>query len=99
MTSSASNVIVPCAVRVAIENDALRVELTDGREIAVPLEWYPRLLNGRFVERMDWRLIDEGRGIHWPQLDEDIEFSGLLAGRRSSESPTSLARWLAGRSV
>jgi uncharacterized protein DUF2442 len=42
-------------------------------------------------------LIGAGQGIHWPRLDEDISVEGLLAGRRSRESPAALARWLASR--
>lgn len=82
------------ARRVSVVDDALAVELVDGRTISVPVAWYPRLAQGNATERSDWRLIGEGEGIHWPDLDEDISVEGLLAGRRSGESQASFRRWL-----
>jgi hypothetical protein len=82
------------AVDVSVDDEALRVELADGRTLLVPLEWYPRLLHGTSEERNRWNLIGKGEGIHWPDLDEDISIEGLLAGRSSGESQRSLARWL-----
>ena len=82
---------------VRVTNDRLFVELTDGREISVPLSWYPRLSNGRPDERERWEPIGRGDGIHWPELDEDLSVEGLLAGRRSGETEQSLKRWLAAR--
>jgi hypothetical protein len=79
---------------VRVTDDQLIVELTDGRELAVPLSWYPRLEYGRPDERAHWELIGRGDGIHWPDLDEDISVEGLLAGRRSGERPESIERWL-----
>jgi hypothetical protein len=78
-------------------DDALVVELTDGRTLAVPLDWYPRLVHGTPAERNNWRPIGDGEGIHWPDLDEDIEVEGLMLGARSGESEQSFARWLASR--
>jgi len=75
----------------------LSADLVDGRVISVPLAWYPRLEHGSPQERDNWRLIGEGEGIHWPELDEDISIEGLLAGRPSGESQASLKRWLAAR--
>lgn len=75
-------------------DDALTVDLTDGRTITVPITWFPRLVNGTSSERANFRLIGGGSGVHWPDLDEDISVASLLAGRRSSESQDSLARWL-----
>jgi hypothetical protein len=88
---------LPLARRVECSDDTLTVELSDGRTLSVPLDWYPRLLHGTPEERQDWELIGEGDGIHWPDLDEDISVEGLLAGRRSAESQPSLQRWLAAR--
>jgi uncharacterized protein DUF2442 len=85
------------AVRVVVKSDTLAVELVDGRTVEAPIAWYPRLLHGTPPERSRWRLIGEGEGIHWPALDEDISVEGLLAGRPSAESQTSLRRWLAAR--
>lgn len=77
--------------------DALVVELVDGRTLTVPLAWYPRLLHGTPAERAHWRLIGNGMGVHWPDLDEDISVEGLLAGRRSGETVASIKRWLEAR--
>jgi uncharacterized protein YegP (UPF0339 family) len=65
---------------VRFTDDELVVALTDGRTLAVPLVWYPRLLNASEEHRRDWRLIGDGEGIHWPQIDEDVSAAGLLRG-------------------
>ncbi len=80
-------------------DDSLVVDFDDGRTISVPLAWYPRLLNGTANERKNWRLIGNGEGIHWQDLDEDISAEGLLAGRASNESQHSLKRWLEERAT
>lgn len=63
----------------------------------MPLVWYPRLVDATLEERNSWELIGSGEGIHWDGIDEDISVEGLLAGRHSGESQTSLKRWLEGR--
>ncbi len=73
------------AHKVVVGKDLLTVDLMDGRTITAPLLWYPRLWHGTL--------------IHWPDLDEDLSVSGILAGRRSGESPQSLKRWLAERAT
>ncbi len=85
------------ATQVSVTDDALTVELADGRSISAPLAWYPRLLHGTVEERSRWQLIGQGRGIHWPDLDEDISVENLLAGRPSAESQHSLKKWLGRR--
>lgn len=80
MSSSAVR-IEPRAVEVACTTDALHVRLADGRELAVPLEWFPRLRKASPEQRARYRLIGDGIGIHWPELDEDISVEGLLATR------------------
>jgi len=97
MSSSLVENRTALAVSVEVSNDALSVELADGRSIAVPLDWYPRLAHGTAVERKTWRLIGGGRGIHWPALDEDISVVNLLAGQPSAESQASFKKWLTGR--
>ncbi len=77
--------------------DTLTVDLMDGRSVSVPLAWYPRLSHGTIAERQNWRIVGRGEGIHWPDLDEDISVDGLLAGRASSESQSSLEKWLRSR--
>jgi hypothetical protein len=85
------------ALSVAITEDTLAVDLADGRSIAVPLEWFPRLVHGNPKERNHWRLIGQGIGINWPDLDEDISVENLLRGQASGESQKSLKRWLEAR--
>ena len=97
MPTSTSDLPGARAVDVNITQDELTVQLEDGRTLAVPLVWYPRLLHGSNRERARWRFIGRGIGIHWPSLDEDISVEGLLAGRRSGESQESLKRWFAKR--
>jgi hypothetical protein len=82
---------------VTTSDEALIVDLADGRTITVPLVWFPRLAHGTPAERANWRLVGGGAGIHWPDLDEDISVASLLAGRRSGETQESLRRWLQAR--
>jgi hypothetical protein len=67
----------PKAVR--FDDDRLWVDLTDGRVIAVPLAWFPRLLNASPQQREQVEL--SRYGLHWEVLDEDISVATLLAGR------------------
>ena len=71
--------LVVLITEVSFEDDMLQVFLTDGREIRVPLEWFPKLRDGSPEQRQNWRLIGKGVGIHWPELDEDISLDGLLS--------------------
>jgi Protein of unknown function (DUF2442) len=66
------------AVDVDVSSEALRIVLADGRELAAPLEWFPRLRDATVEQRSNWRLIGGGQGIHWPDLDEDIAVATLL---------------------
>src|SRR5580698_3717349 len=97
MSTSNTEIRTVLATNVSVGEDALVVELSDGRAITVPVAWFPRLANGTPAERQIWRLIGKGEGIHWPDLDEDISVESLLAGRGSGESHDSLRRWLNGR--
>ena len=97
MSSSEVEARTALATGVEVSDDTLAVELADGRTIAVPLAWYPRLAHATVAERNAWRLIAGGRGIHWESLDEDVSVSNLLAGQPSGESQSSFKKWLAGR--
>src|SRR6266446_2954609 len=97
MSSSTVESREALATGVTISEDTLSVELADGRTIAAPLAWYPRLVHATAEERSSWRLIGGGRGIHWPALDEDVSVANLLAGQPSAESQRSFKKWLAGR--
>ena len=85
------------AREVEVKEDTLVVSLTDGRVISVPLAWFPRLWYGTPAERAQFEIIGDGNYIHWPVLDEDLSITGILAGRRSKESPESLRKWLDSR--
>ena len=98
MTFSAGESRVPAAVDLILTDDTLSVELSDGRTLTVPLAWFPRLLHASPEERLDWRLIGRGEGIHWTAIDEDISVESLIAGRPSAESAKSLGDWLSRRS-
>ena len=97
MPSVPATVALPRVVRVSVTEDTLSVDLEDGRTIAVPIGWYPRLAHGTPKERLSFRISGAGYGIHWPDLDEDIGVEGLLFGKRSAESPDSFERWLVQR--
>ncbi len=96
MSSSAAETQA-LATHIEVSADTLSVELADGRTIAVPLAWFPRLAHASAEERGSWRLLGGGRGIHWPALDEDISIANLLAGQPSAESQSSFKKWLASR--
>ena len=68
----------PLAVEGSCNSESMRVELADGREISVPLEWYPRLLEATPKDRNNWTLIGGGLGIHWESLDQDVSVESLL---------------------
>jgi hypothetical protein len=68
----------PTAVDVQADETLLRITLADGRELAAPLEWFPRLRDATSEQRNHWRLIGRGVGVHWPDVDEDISVVSLL---------------------
>jgi hypothetical protein len=70
---------------VRVSHDELLVSLEDGRRIAVPLAWFPRLLAATPAQRARFEILGEGQGIHWPEVDEDVSVAGLLRGARSAE--------------
>ena len=83
--------IAPRAMSVVCTEDELRVSLTDGRWLSVPLAWFPRLAHALPSDRSNYELLGEGQGIHWPSIDEDISVAGLIAGHPSFEAPLSHA--------
>jgi hypothetical protein len=66
------------AVDVTVTDERLVVTFADGRELAAPLVWFPRLSEASDAQRKNWRLIGRGHGIHWPDIDEDISVGSLL---------------------
>ena len=94
MTTSTVSVDMPDAVAIAISEDSLTAQLSDGRTISAPLAWYPRLVHATLEERDNWEIHAEGQHLHWPDLDEDLSVEMLLTGQRSGESQKSFKRWL-----
>ena len=84
-------------MNIEFTEDTLTVELDDGRTIAASLAWYPRLATASESERNNWRFIGGGSGIHWPEIDEDVSVTNLLAGNPSMESQASFKKWLSTR--
>jgi hypothetical protein len=95
--SAEATINVSRVVNVAVTDDTLSVDLEDGRTIALPLGWYPRLATGTAAERANVQISGAGYGLHWPELDEDIGIEGLIAGRQSTESAASFEKWLNAR--
>ncbi len=77
MNSSLSD---PRATRIWFDNDNLWLELADGRQLSVPLAYFPRLLHATAEQRQRYEVSGGGTGLHWDELDEDISVMGLLAG-------------------
>jgi len=78
MNTSAVRALNVLATGIRFEAERLHVQLSDGREISVPLEWFSSLRDATDEQRSKWRLIGKGVGIHWEDLDEDISVEGLL---------------------
>ena len=71
--------IEPLVVNVSFTTGMLRVVLADGREVSVPIAWFPRLQKATAKQKKNWRLIGGGVGIHWEVVDEDISVESLLS--------------------
>jgi len=78
MDTSAVRSVNVLATGIRFDAERLHVQLSDGREISAPLEWFPSLRNATDAQRDNWRLIGKGVGIHWEDLDEDLSVEGLL---------------------
>ena len=83
MSSSLPNVD-PRAKEVTVTEDELIVVLADGRRVAVPLAWFPRLLRATPDQRGNFEILGDGVGVHWPDVDEDLSVAGLLGGTPSA---------------
>lgn len=88
---------------VEVSDETITAHLADGRVISVPLAWSWRLSDATPAQRAKWRLIGDGHGVHWPDVDEDISAEGMLngtparrparrAGARKSMGPANKAR-------
>ena len=94
MTVSTDDGNEPKALRLLFADDTLTAELADGRSITVPLSWYPRLVHATPEERANYQMLNDGEGIHWPDLDEDLSVRGFLEGWPSLEKEWSFRQWL-----
>ncbi len=79
MSTSAHKTTEPFADSIWFDADMLHVRLLDGREVSVPLEWFPRLRDADEGQRKNWRLIGRGIGIHWDDIDEDISIASIMS--------------------
>lgn len=80
MATSALLLDPPIPTDVRCEGGRLVVDLDDGRMIALPLDWYPRLNESSEDERRTWELVAGGEGIHWPDIDEHLSVEQLILG-------------------
>ena len=88
----------PTVTSVKVTADALIVAFADGRVLAAPLTWFPRLLHGTPAERQAVEIWGKTM-LHWEALDEDIDAVGLFKMMGpSAESEASIQRWLVQRS-
>ena len=94
MSSSKQTEQEPRAQNVKLDEEALTVDLVDGRSISAPLAWYPRLLHANPTERSNFEIFGDDTHVHWPEVDEDLTVLGILEGRRSAESQASVEKWL-----
>ncbi|MBI2931715.1 MAG: DUF2442 domain-containing protein [Planctomycetes bacterium] len=78
MSTSVTRGAEAMAVDVRFDAVRMRVRLLDGREVIVPLAWFPKLRDATSAQRRRWRLIGKGVGIHWDGIDEDLSVSALL---------------------
>ncbi len=70
----------PLAKKLSFDSDNMWVELTDGRQLGMPLVYFPRLLNAEPEQLKNYVISGGGTGLHWDELDEDISVKSLLLG-------------------
>ena len=80
--STAGVDVCPLAQALEFTEDELIVLLVDGRKVAVPLVWFPRLAKATREQLENYELLGDGEGIHWPEIDEGLCVAGLLRGAR-----------------
>ena len=76
--SSALVDVDPVATDVEVTDTALKIILSDGRELSAPIAWFPRLRDATNEQRRNWKSIGLGHGLHWPDVDEDVSVRALL---------------------
>ncbi len=83
------NIYEPRLINLEVTEDEIIAYLMDGRTIAVPLVWSWRLSKATYQQRQHFKILGDGQGVHWPDIDEDISVEGMLHGtpaRRPSNS-------------
>jgi len=65
---------------ITVNEETITAQLMDGRTISVPLAWSWRLSEATPKQRANWKIIGEGHGVHWPDIDEDISAESMLYG-------------------
>lgn len=78
--------LVKCnrGIGLRFEREKLIIIFSDGREMAVPLSFYPSLMQADDVQRKNWQMIGPGKGFHWKDLDLDLSVDGLVQGLREA---------------
>ncbi|WP_118193439.1 DUF2442 domain-containing protein [Albibacterium indicum] len=66
------------AIDLSFTEDKMIFLLEDGRELSIPLEWFPKLRSATIKQLKQWRFIGDGEGIHWSEIDEDVSIENLL---------------------
>ena len=79
------------AQSVRFDDSMMWVSLTDGRQLGVPLAFFPRLLHAQPEQRAAVIISGGGQGLHWDELDEDISVPALLAGQGDMTASRKLA--------
>ena len=85
------------AFKLRFRSHRIVVVLTDGREISVPLKFYPTLQCATVRGRSRWQVIGDGQGFHWTNLDLDLSIDGLIEGIRETVHTPAVRQQIAGR--
>jgi len=72
------SILTDSARSALFRNGQIIVTMQSGKEIRFPVADNPRLACGT-PEQLN-RIEISPFGIHWPELDEDLSFRGLLTG-------------------
>ncbi|MBC7467315.1 MAG: DUF2442 domain-containing protein [Bdellovibrio sp.] len=65
--------------KVSINDEMITAEINDGRVVAIPLSWFPRLISATPEQRSTFEITPSGYGIHWPHIDEDISIKSFIS--------------------
>ena len=66
------------AQKIWFDADNMWLLFTDGRQLSVPLAYFPRLLNATTQQREKFEMSGGGYGLHWEELNEDICVPNLM---------------------